>query len=150
MSPERRDMGDRTNHHRWHLDRGRGFKSGGKHFFTHGMRGHASQYRKYGNACGYLFTTEHVGTLAGTAATPKKRRHKASSEENKQFDPGGKGEKAPPWNAAVTLLFFLGRAGRLLACASCSLLVLRVFLSVLCVCLFPKLLFFPGDHFSAS
>ena len=94
--------------------------------------------------------TEHVGTLAGTAATPEKRRHKASSEENKQFDPGGKGEKAPPWNAAVTLLFFLGRAGRLLACASCSLLVLRVFLSVLCVCLFSKLLFFPGDHFSAS
>ena len=50
--------------------------------------------------------TEHVGTLAGTAATPAKRRHKTSSEENKQFDPGGKGEKAPPWNAAVTLLSF--------------------------------------------
>ena len=35
-------------------------------------------------------TTEHVGTLAGTAFTPEKRRHKTSSEENKQFDPGGK------------------------------------------------------------
>ena len=54
--------------------------------------------------------TEHVGTLAGTAATPDKRRHKTSSEENKQFDPGGKGEKAPPWNAAVTLLSFSGES----------------------------------------
>ena len=40
--------------------------------------------------------TEHVGTLAGTTATPENRRHKTTSEENKQFDPGGKGEKAPP------------------------------------------------------
>ena len=39
--------------------------------------------------------TEHVGTQARTAATPAKRRHKTTSEENKQFDPGGKGEKAP-------------------------------------------------------
>ena len=53
---------------------------------------------------------EHVGTLAGTAATPAKRRHKTISEENKQFDPGGKGEKAPPWNAAVTLLSFSGES----------------------------------------
>ena len=43
--------------------------------------------------------TEHVGTRAGTAATPEKRRHKTTSEENRQFDPGGKGEKAPLWNA---------------------------------------------------
>ena len=34
--------------------------------------------------------TEHVGTRAGTAATPAKRRHKTISEENKQFDPGGR------------------------------------------------------------
>ena len=49
--------------------------------------------------------TEHVGTLAGTAATPEKRRHKTTSEENKQLDPGGKGDKASLWNAAVTLFF---------------------------------------------
>ena len=49
--------------------------------------------------------TEHVGTGAGTAATPAKRKHKTTSEENKQFDPGGKGEKAPLWNAAVALFF---------------------------------------------
>ena len=39
--------------------------------------------------------TEHVGSRAGTAGTPEKRRDKTTSEENKQFDPGGKGEKAP-------------------------------------------------------
>ena len=32
--------------------------------------------------------TEHVDTRAGTAAIPAKRRHKTTSEENKQFDPG--------------------------------------------------------------
>ena len=40
------------------------------------------------------------------AATPPKRRHKTSSELNKPFDPGGREEKAPPWNAAVPLPFF--------------------------------------------
>ena len=53
---------------------------------------------------------EHVGTLAGTAVTPAKRRHETISEENKQFDPDGKGEKAPPWSAAVTLLSFSGES----------------------------------------
>ena len=74
------------------------------------------------NQGGNIFspTTESVGTRAGnkrtrtiadissTAATPENRRHKTISEENKQFDPGGKGEKAPPWNTAVTLLSFSG------------------------------------------
>ena len=54
--------------------------------------------------------TEYVGTPAGTATTPAKRRHKTISEENKQFDPGGKGEKGPPWNAAVTLLSISGES----------------------------------------
>ena len=53
--------------------------------------------------------TERVGTRAGTATTPENSSNtiirKASpkpkdkdkcSEENKQFDPGGKGEKPPP------------------------------------------------------
>ena len=92
-------------------------------------------------------STEHVGTRAGTAATPEKRRHKTTDEENKQFDPGGKGEKVPLWNAAVTLPFFFWRE------LGGSLLVLRVLLSV-CVLflavLSSKLLFFSGDHFSAS
>ena len=38
--------------------------------------------------------TRTIESIFSTAATPSKRRHKTSSEENKQFDPGGKGEKA--------------------------------------------------------
>ena len=70
---------------------------------------------------------EHVGTQAGTAATPAKRRHKTTREENKQIDRGGKGEKAPLWNAAVTLSFFFW--GDCWAMGG-PLLVLRVF----CLC----------------
>ena len=85
------------------------------------------------NQEGNLFssTTESVDTRASEKSTRimadtifLQQGHKPRSEENKQFDPGEKGKKAPHWNAAVTLLFFLGRAGRLLAC----------FLSVLCLC----------------
>ena len=43
---------------------------------------------------------------SSTAATSENRRCKTLSEQNKQFDPSGKGEKAPPWNTAVTLLSF--------------------------------------------
>ena len=52
-----------------------------------------------------------TGTVAGissTAATQGYRRLKTFSEETKQFDPGGQREKAPPWDAAVTLPFFFG------------------------------------------
>ena len=88
--------------------------------------------------------TERVGTRAGTATTPAnlsntifrksshKPRDKTPSEENKQYDPGGKGEKPPLWNAAVMAFsfFLLGGTlshGRLDVCASCSL--------SLCACL---------------
>ena len=54
--------------------------------------------------------TRTIADISSTAATPENRRHKTSSEENKQFDPGGKGKKAPPWNAAVTLLSFSGES----------------------------------------
>ena len=36
--------------------------------------------------------TATVAGISSTAATPPKRRHKTSSEENKQFDPGRRGE----------------------------------------------------------
>ena len=61
---------------------------------------------------------ERVGTRAGSATTPasspntifrkasRKPRDKTPSEENEQFDPGGKGEKPPLWNAAVMVLSF--------------------------------------------
>ena len=79
-------MRDRTNHRRRYLDRGRGFKSGGKHSFTDGKRGHAS----------WKQSTRTIAGIPSTAATPENRRHKTSSKENKQFDPGGKEKKAPP------------------------------------------------------
>ena len=63
-------------------------------------------------------TTERVDTRAvritTTSAAPntvslrtrsKPQDEKAFSEENKQFDPGGKGEKAPLWNSAVIPIF---------------------------------------------
>ena len=82
--------------------------------------------------------TECVDTRVGTATTPENSSNtifpKASckpedrdkgNEENTQFDPRGKGEKPPPWNAAVMVLFsFLGGTlghGRLAVCASWSL-----------------------------
>ena len=81
-------------------------------------------------------STTTVSGISSIAATPSKRRHKKPSEENKQFDPGGRGEQAPPWNAAVPLpLFSWGEAGRLLVCLSVAKLggFLSVF-SALCVC----------------
>ena len=77
--------------------------------------------------------TERVDTRAGTKSTTTtaditflQQGHKSKdkdkgSKENKQFDPGGEGEKASLWNAAVTLFFFLPGAfshGRFVACAS--------------------------------
>ena len=77
-----------------------------------------------------------VKTTANITILPqgnKPKDEEKGSKENKQFDPGGKGEKAPLWNAAVTsiFLFFLWRAlgyGRLVACVSC-------FFLPLCACL---------------
>ena len=54
--------------------------------------------------------TKTFADIFSTAVTPENRTHKTTCEENKQFDPGGKGEKAPPWNAAVTLLSFSGES----------------------------------------
>ena len=55
--------------------------------------------------------------IFSTAAIQENRRLKTFNELNKPFDPGGRGEKAPPWKAAVPLPFFSwGEAGRLLFC----------------------------------
>ena len=48
-------------------------------------------------------STTTVADISSKAATPSKQRHKTFSKQNKQFDPGGRREKAPPWDAAVTL-----------------------------------------------
>ena len=72
---------------------------------------------------------EHVGTRVGTAATPEKCRHNTTCEESKQFDPGRKREKAPLWDAAVTLFSFSGESWE----ASCLCFVFSVCaLCVLC------------------
>ena len=73
--------------------------------------------------------TERVKSTRITAdITFLQQGHKPRSEENKQFDPGGKGEKAPPWNAAVTLLSFSGESWEALCffclCSVCTLFVL--------------------------
>ena len=68
-------------------------------------------------------STATVSGISSTAATPENRRLKTFSEENKQFDPGRRKEKAPPWKAAVALLDFSAESGD----ASC-------FCFVLCTC----------------
>ena len=88
--------------------------------------------------------TEHVGTRAGTAATLAKLRDKATRKESKQFDPGGKGEKPPLWNAAVMVAFsFSGGSagpGVPVVCVLCYFPV--------CSALYLFLL--SGDRFSAK
>ena len=98
-------------------------------------------------------TTECVDTRTSEKSTRitadttfLQQGHKTFSEQNKQFDPGGRRKKAPPWKAAVALLSFSGESGKapclFSVCASCS---------VLCVCsVFPNHFSFPGDHFSAK
>ena len=94
---------------------------------------------------------ERVGARARTAMTPanssnisifrkasRKPGDKTPNEENKQFDPGGRGEKAPPWNAAVTQPFFSG--GELGSSLACFLFVLLFVAAAVCVC-FPNLFF---------
>ena len=69
-------------------------------------------------------STATFADISSTAATPSKRRLKTFNELNKPFDPGGREEKAPPWNAAVPLPFlFLWRSWE----ASCSFSMLCFF-----------------------
>ena len=94
--------------------------------------------------------TATVSGISSTAATPPKRRHKTSSEENKQFDPGGRGEQAPPWKAAVLYLSFPGAklGGFLSVCLGRSWEA-SFLVCLLCVC-FPKLLIYPGETYQKA
>ena len=100
-------------------------------------------------------TTERVDTRAVRTAsiTFLQQSHKPKdkdkgSEENRQFDPGGKGEKAPLRNAAgKCILFFSGESvGPWEVRCSCFVLFVCVYLSAP----FFNYCFFSGDHFSAS
>ena len=66
-------------------------------------------------------STATVSGISSTAATPETRRLKTFSEHNKPFDPDGRREKAPPWDAPVTLPSFSGEIGEVPFCASCCL-----------------------------
>ena len=69
---------------------------------------------------------------------------KTANEENKQFDPGGKGGEPPPWKMGVLVVFsFLGRIWAWVPsdCALCFCLSVYLFYSVM---------FLSGDHFSAN
>ena len=50
-------------------------------------------------------STRTFEDIFSTAAIQENRRLKTFNELNKPFDPGGRGEKASPWNAAVPLPF---------------------------------------------
>ena len=76
--------------------------------------------------------TVTVAGISSIAATPSKRRHKTFSEENKQFDPGGQGEKAR-LGTRLYSTFFSGESWQ---APCCFLSVLRA-LCFLCVC-FPN------------
>ena len=82
-------------------------------------------------------STTTVADISSKAATPSKRRHKTFSEQSKQFNPGGRREKAPPWNAAVTLPSFSGESRE----ASCLCFVCFS-VSALCVFVFPNYFIF--------
>ena len=102
-------------------------------------------------------TTERVDTRAVRTTTTtsaasnitflqqghKPKDKNKDSEENKQLDPGGKGEKASLWNAAVISIFLF--FWRELWAMGGPLLVLRVFV---CVC--PSALFFNYCSFQVT
>ena len=98
-------------------------------------------------------STRTFEDIFSTAAIQENRRLKTFNELNKPFDPGGRGEKAPPWKAAVPLPFFSwSDAGRLLVCLSGA--ELRGFFcvsSMLCLFFcFPKLLIYPGETYQQA
>ena len=90
-------------------------------------------------------STATVAGISSTAATPENRRLKTFSEQNKQFDPGGRREKVRSWDAAVTLPCFSGEklGGLLSVFYMCSVYALCVFVVRNCF-------FSTGDHFSAK
>ena len=88
--------------------------------------------RKKGNissSTGRATRTVTVADISSIAATPSKRRLKTFNEENKQFDPGGHGEKARLGTRLYSTLF----SGESWEAPCCFLFVLRALCSV-CVC----------------
>ena len=83
-------------------------------------------------------STRTFADIFSIAATPPKRRHKPFNEENKQFDPGGQGEKARLGTRLYSTFFFGGELGSSLLFSVC----VSFFVAALCVSVFfPKLFF---------
>ena len=99
MSPELRD---RTNHCRRLLAVGVGSNFGGN---TFSLAKIAVKTRAYS-----AIATPSTASNAVFLQTSRKPKDKKTvSEENKQFDPGGKGGKPPPWKEGAPVFFcFLG------------------------------------------
>ena len=86
-------------------------------------------------------TTECVDTRTSEKSTRimadttfLQQGHKTFSEQNKQFDPGGRREKAPPWKAAVALLSFSGESGKAHCLFSVCALCFVFCLCIVCAC----------------
>ena len=90
-------------------------------------------------------TTKHVPTLAGTATTPAKRGHKTLAKRTSSSTPVEKERRPALERGCNSTFFFWGELGGSLLCF-CVLFPS----AALCVSVFPKLFFFPGDHFSAK
>ena len=71
-------------------------------------------------------------------AKRKPNDKKTLSEENKQFDPGGKGGEPPPWNAGCTnsLFFVWGERWPWGACCLCFVSCVLCLVFSVCACLF--------------
>ena len=121
MSPK---LGDWTNHRRRLLDRGRGFNLGGDIF--------SPTERVIGARAGSVATTPDSSTTVFLQPSHKPNDKKILSEENKQFDPGGKEGEPPPWKEALLVVFSFSGEGRwawvplLVFCALCFCLCLPV------------------------
>ena len=84
--------------------------------------------------------TRTFADIFSTAAIQENRRLKTFNELNKPFDPGGREEKAPPWNAAVPLPFFFLERSWEASCLSVCDEAGRLLVRFLCpVCVFPNL-----------
>ena len=114
MSPELRDG---TNHCRLLLARRHKFESGGYNY--------SPTERVIGTQTGSVTTTPVASSKTASPQTKHKPKdRKTFSEENKQFDPGGRGGEPLPWKTSVPVFFL-----------SWALLVLCAFLFVCLLCI---------------
>ena len=90
--------------------------------------------RAIGTRTGSVTTTSVASSKAASLQTRRKTKDKkTSSEEKKQFDPGGKGEEPLPWKVGLPVFFSFGGGN---PGPGCPLLVSCAFLLVCLVVYF--------------